>query len=395
MDSAPEPSVIYVVSRWGEPTQTFVRREAAAVASDGCRVTVLSLKRPRQTELDIPVRRLGPVAVGVGLARALLCRPRACAHVVASVVRWSSPRNVPRQLVAACAGLAWAGAREVRADHLHAQFGWVAATAAWAASAASGVPYSVMLHAFELHSRRHVDRFTPIPLRAATQVFCGGARDRGILRDRWGIAAGVARMGVPRAWLEESGTERDPWLVVSVGSLRPKKGHSVLIDAISSADARWRLVICGEGPLREELEAQVADAGLQDRVRLVGAQSEEQVRAWLQRASVSCLASVETPTGDRDGIPIALMEALASGAAVVSTDVGGISELLTGAGVIVPSGDPAALAAVLDDLRDPSLRARLGAAGRQRVREEFVAEEAAVPVVELVRRSASHVPLSA
>jgi glycosyltransferase involved in cell wall biosynthesis len=345
------------------------------------------MKRPLPTDVDIEVRRLAPAAVVAGLGRAIARRPVACARVIATVVRRSAPRNMPSQLVATCIGLAWAGNGTVSEDHLHAHFGWVAATAAWSAATVAGKPYSVMLHAFEMHSRRHVDRFTPIPLQEATRVFTESHRDRGIIRERWGVDATVVRMGVPRAWVDPSPVERDPWLIVSVGALRAKKGHDVLLRAVALADPRWRLAICGEGPLRADLEEQIAELGLDERVTLAGAQSEAEVHDWLHRAALSCLACVETPGGDRDGIPIALMEGLAAGTAVVSTYVGAIHELLEGVGTLVPSGDAAALASALDALRDPAVRARMAAAGRRRILEEFVAEEAAAPVVDLVRHA--------
>ena len=387
MPGGGDPSVAYVVSQWGARTQTFVRREAEAVRARGCQVAALSLKRALPTDVDIEVRRLGPTALVAGLGRAFARRPVACARIIATVVRRSAPRNAPSQLVAACIGMAWAGNGTVRENHLHAHFGWVAATAAWSAATLTGKPYSVMLHAFEMHSRRHVDGFTAIPLEKAARVFTESHRDRGIIHERWGVDATVVRMGVPRAWLDPSPVERDPWLIVSVGALRPKKGHDVLLQALSLADPRWRVVICGEGPLRVDLEAKVADLGLDRRVTLAGAQSEAEVHDQLHRAAVSCLACVETPGGDRDGIPIALMEGLAAGTAVVSTYVGAIHELLDGVGTLVPSGDPAALASALDELRDPAVRAHMAAAGRRRILEEFVAEEAAAPVVDLVRHA--------
>ncbi len=390
-----EPAVAYVISRWGEPTQTFVRREAEAVARAGCRVRVLSLKRPVAGTGTADVAWLGPAQVASGVFRALRAEPRATVRAIASVVRHSRPRNLPAQLVAALIGRAWAGRGLVDGVHLHAHFGWVAATAAWAASAGGERPFSVVLHAFELHDRRRLDRFTPVPLRAATQVFTISERDRGIVRERWEIEPEVVRMGVPRDWLAQVSEDRDPWLIVAVGSLLAKKGHGVLVSALARADDRWRLVIIGDGPLRDALQAQIHEAGVGARVALLGRQPEPVVRSWLDRAAVSCLASVETPDGDRDGIPVALMEAMARGAAVVTTDVGAIAELIEGVGLVVRSGDPVTLAHAIDRLRDPEERRRLADAARQRVESEFVADRAAAPIVDLVASKNVPSPVSA
>jgi glycosyltransferase involved in cell wall biosynthesis len=247
----------------------------------------------------------------------------------------------------------------------------------------------VVLHAFELHDRRYLDGFTPLPLRVARRVFVISRRDVSIVRDRWAVDAALLRMGVPRAWLvsgdERRQIEHDRSLVVSVGSLIPKKGHHVLLRALALADPSWRLEVAGEGSDRGALESLARQLGLEGRVRFLGLVPEGDVRALVDRARVMCLASIVTPDGDRDGVPVALMEAMARRVPVVSTDVGAIAELVEGAGLLVPPSDPEALARALDSLRDDSLHERLGAAAEGRIEADYVAEDVAAAVVELAR----------
>src|SRR4029453_2045740 len=127
-------------------------------------------------------------------------------------------------------------------------------------------------------------------------------------------------------WLEASadGPDRDPWLVVAGGRLGAGKGHLGLLGGLSPAGGRWRLVIAGEGPQSEELEASIAELGLSNRVTLLGHVGEREVEAWVRRAAVCALACVEGPDGDRDGVPVALMEAMAASTPVLTTSVGGI-----------------------------------------------------------------------
>jgi glycosyltransferase involved in cell wall biosynthesis len=304
--------------------------------------------------------------------------------VLAAVLTRSRLANIPRQAAAALTGLAWAGRRQVTSDdHLHAHFGWVAATAAWAAATVSGASFSVVLHAFELHKPALIDRFTPVPLRAAHQVFTISRCDAEIVADRYGVPASVVRMGVTAGWLEPIAGARDPWSIVSIGSLVAKKGHDHLLGALAAADPRWRLEIVGDGPLRASLRSRRDDLGLADRVTFAGLVDEAGVRRLLDRAAVCCLACVEAPDGDRDGIPVALMEAMARGAAVVTTRVGAIEELVDGAGLLVDPGDDAALATAIDSLRDDGVRAKYAAAGRARVAEDFTVEQAAARVAAL------------
>lgn len=363
--------VVYVVSRWGEPTQTFVRREAFGLLAQGTPIEARSLKRPLPVSPEIPCVHLTAVAVARGVALALVRRPGATMRAFATVLSRSALRNVPRQLTAALVGVAWGADPALRGVRLHSHFGWVAATAAWAAAGVSGSRFDVVLHAFELHKPELVDRFTPIPLRAAEQLFVISEADRDLLARRWGLEATVVRMGVPDDWILDRPDQgaRDDRLVVAVGSLAPKKGHDVLLRALARSRHPWRLVVVGEGPERDRLQALARGLHLEERVRLAGRLSEDEVRDLLSRAAVGALACRESADGDRDGIPVALMEAMARGAAVVTTTVGAIPELVEGVGVLVPPDDPDALADALDALSDALARRRLATVAMDRVRE--------------------------
>src|SRR5262249_53170885 len=229
--------------------------------------------------------------------------------------------------------------------------------------------------AFELESAQTADRFAGVPLRGANAVFTISTQDVALVRDRWGVDADVLRMGVDRTWLGPPVPvdERESDLVVAVGSLVPKKGHDVLIDAIARTRRPWRAVIIGEGPERGALEHAIERAGLEDRVRLLGHCDEATVRGLVRRATVVGLACVVASDGDQDGIPVAFMEALASGTPVVTTRVGAIEELVEGCGVLVEAGNAQAFADALDGLEASDRRADLGARGRARVVSEFLA----------------------
>jgi len=287
--------------------------------------------------------------------------------VLSSVVRHSAPRNLGAQLAAALIGIAWAGHR-MHVDHLHCHFGWVAVTSTWAACSLTGTPYSVTLHAFDIHTERLQDRFTPVPLRAAKKVFCISELDAELVATRWGIPTGVSRMGVPRSWVQTPrvGADvapRSSDLIVAVGSLSTKKGHDDLIRAVAAAPG-WRLDVFGAGPEHEPLQALVTELGLVGRVRLLGSAPEPDVRRSLELAAVSALACRETRGGDRDGIPVALIEAMACGAPVVTTRLGGIPELVGDAGMLVDADDVPALTVALTRMQDPAERDRLAAAAQ-------------------------------
>jgi glycosyltransferase involved in cell wall biosynthesis len=168
---------------------------------------------------------------------------------------------------------------------------------------------------------------------------------------------------------------RDPVRIVSVGRLVAKKGYDDLIAALGRLDrsAAWRLVHIGGGPLKESLRAQAEAAGIADRIDWQGAQDQTTVRAALAAGDVFVLASRIAADGDRDGLPNVLMEAASQGLALIATEVAAIPEFVTSdCGILVPPGDPAALAnALLALARDPTRRMRLGAVALSRVQRDF------------------------
>lgn len=162
----------------------------------------------------------------------------------------------------------------------------------------------------------------------------------------------------------ELGIADDQLLVGSVANLKPHKAYDDLLTAaaaVTAADDRIRFVAVGEGPLRPELEAQHARLGLGDRFRFLGYRPDA---TRLQSGfDLLCLSS------RHEGLPLALMEALALGVPAVVTDVGGNRELVDDGveGRLVPASRPEVLAdALLDVLGDPERRARMADAARRR-----------------------------
>jgi glycosyltransferase involved in cell wall biosynthesis len=162
-----------------------------------------------------------------------------------------------------------------------------------------------------------------------------------------------------------------PPLVVCVGRFTPVKRQRDLVDAAALLRARGveaRLAFAGAGPLQDAVRGQVAGLALGDRVVFHGALAPAAVKDLLAEADVACMPS------SQEGMPGAVLEAMASGLPVVGTDVNGIADGVADGetGVLVAPGDPAALAAALERLlADPALRHTLGAAGRRRVADEL------------------------
>ncbi|RFC63938.1 MULTISPECIES: glycosyltransferase family 4 protein [Mesorhizobium] len=179
-----------------------------------------------------------------------------------------------------------------------------------------------------------------------------------------------------RRQMRDGSDAEQPVRIVSVGRAVEKKGFDTLLDALAllPPDLHWRLTQIGAGEKLAELKAQAQRLGIADRIEWKGALAQAEVLAQYRESDIFTLACRIAHDGDRDGLPNVLVEAASQALACVATDVSGIPELLTDGenGLVVPSENPTALAAALERaVREPTLRAKLGKAAEQRVRQHF------------------------
>ncbi len=324
--------------------------------------------------------------------------------------------------------------------HIHAHFANHPATAAWIAGRLTGIPFSFTAHGSDIHvEQRSVDRkieaaafavmvseynreflierFGPRIADRMHVVHCGidpdvfcdpglpGAGEAGPCDPRvpWAGEAGPRDPRVP--WASEAGPcssaprHAPPFRILCVASFREVKGHRYLIEACRLLRERGVEFTCdlvGDGSLRQEIERRIAAAGLGDRFVLHGSLPQPRVIEMMRRAHVAVLPSILERQGRREGIPVTLMEAMASGLPVVSSRLSGIPELVESgtAGLLTPPGDSTAVADALETLwRSPELRERMGRAGREKVLREFNLRKNAARLARLfLDSSGSHGP---
>jgi colanic acid/amylovoran biosynthesis glycosyltransferase len=186
----------------------------------------------------------------------------------------------------------------------------------------------------------------------------------------------VLPMGVELGRIQRSPVERVRGRLVFVGRLVEKKGVEILLQALQQlpAELDWSLDLVGGGPLREALEEQARPLG--DRVTFLGQQSAADLAGLLARAEVAVFPSVRARSGDQDGLPVALLEAMAAGTPIVASDLPGLADAVAGgddgaalppAGELVEPGDASGLAAAISTLLgNREARERMGAAAVDR-----------------------------
>jgi colanic acid/amylovoran biosynthesis glycosyltransferase len=386
------PRIDYVVSRFPKTSETFIARELDALERSGdWAVGVRSLfPSPEATAVhDVArgfvsrVRRPAVREMAQGLGWAVLRHPRALAGALGTVV--VRHRRAPQRLlrVLTAVGVAVAHAREVAADppaRLHAHYATYPALTAWLCHRLTGVPYGFTAHAHDLY----VDRtMLPVLVAEADYVVTISRFNRELLLRETAVdpeRVAIVHCGVPIAdfrYVQRAMPGSGPVRALCVASLQEYKGHEVLLEALAKGGPgtdRIELDLVGDGPLREHLQRRVVELGLAGRVRFLGGRSEAQVRELLDRANLFVLPSVVAADGQMEGLPVALVEALACGVPAVSTALSGIPEIVEHGvtGLLAEPGDPASLRDRLEDtVTDAAGRAARSAEGRRRVEAEF------------------------
>jgi len=394
--------VAYIMSRFPKITETFVLYEMMALEELGARVDVFPLLRqppgPRHAEAAAYEDRayftpLLSIEILRANGRRILRDPGHYFRTWWEMV--SGTRGSLKFLLGAVVYfpkcVAFAERMEAMGvDHVHAHFASHPALAALIVHRMSGIPYSFTAHGSDLH----VDRtMLAAKVGSASFVVAVSAYNRDVIVDDCGeherekvvvIHCGTDSAAFKRrkddARAEEPSQERghDRVLrIACVASFEEVKGHRFLVRACALLAERGvdvHLDLVGDGPLRSDVEQLVSELGLKGRVSLHGAVPRPVVGRILTGADVFVLASHPTTSGRREGIPVALMEAMMSELPVVASELSGIPELVDDGrtGYLVPSGDPEALADRLERLiGKPELRRRFGRAGREKVEADF------------------------
>jgi glycosyltransferase involved in cell wall biosynthesis len=179
--------------------------------------------------------------------------------------------------------------------------------------------------------------------------------------------------------------------VLSVGRLDPEKNPLLLADVLArllAAQPGWRLLVCGDGPLRPELDAHLRRLGIREHAELLGYVPVEEGLLDLYRSSDLLLHCSWT-----EGVPQVLYEAFAQRLPVVATDVGGVRDAAVGAALLVPPGNAEACASALRRLAgDAPLREELVEAGVARAREHSL-ESGTRRVARFLHESLGHARL--
>jgi colanic acid/amylovoran biosynthesis glycosyltransferase len=378
-------------------SETFVVNEARALKRQGERVRIEALSRPARPlrggirGLAVSFREDDALARRLSHGAWLVARhPIRSLRDAASQRRWRRcgdhvPRLPSIALVARRA--------QVAGDHhLHAHFATSAALEARRLARFLDLTYSVAPHAFEIFARpANLTEKLEGASFVVTDCQYNVRHLRATLSPEARRRVSEIVLGIDEARFVRRRPLPGTRVVGSVGRLVEKKGFEYLIDAVAELERAGepvdRLVIAGDGPLREELAARADAVGVGDRLELPGAVEPDEVLELLHDIDVFALPCVVARDGDRDSMPVVVKEALAMEIVVVGTEEVGLPEMIRPEwGRLVPPRDATRLASALAELLalDVVTRAQMGAAGRAFVLERCNVDREAGRLVDLI-----------
>jgi len=392
----PERSVVYMSGTVPKRSETFVYREILALRSLGVDVQTASVHESmvgldndlldEMAKTTTQIYSLGAVHVLTDSIKELLSHPiKSIGTMLLSLrdVCFSSDITLSRRPKVVWQGLAAvAFAHRLRGKgitHIHAHMAHVPTTIAMYAARQLGIPFSFTGHANDLFPNRTLLKEK---LTRANFVNCISYWHRKFYQEicnRPDADYPVIRCGVDtRLFQSTTAPCGDRLEVLSVGRLVEKKGFDVLIKAIGAIAEKgthpMRLTIAGGGPEEESLQRLVRSLTATAEVVMLGDTDNDQIMDLMTKADVFALPCRVASTGDRDGIPVVLMEAMARGRCVISGDLETIRELIEDgiSGIMIPPGDQVSLESALIELAENRDRVdELGKAARLRIENEF------------------------
>lgn len=385
--------VTFTVHAFPSTSQTFIVRQITGLLDLGHEVRILAESRPEETVVHPAVREYGlqervtyvhEAGLGIGEMARLFGR-LAVEHPRAALGLLRAARNGGRRLVY---NRMKAVLDASPTDVLHCHFGYVGLKYA-EVGRQLGIPQVVSFYGWDcsgLPRKRGQDVYEPLFREVDRVTVLSDSMSERLMQ--LGCHPGMLRthhLAVDPS--EYSYRERcppppgDPVRLLTVARLVEKKGIRYCLQAVAQvlgsrgeAARDLRYDIIGDGPLRDDLEAQASELGLDDCVRFHGSQDQEAVRRAMMNAHLFLLSSVTAEDGDQEGTPTVLLEASSTGLPVVSTWHSGIPEIVVDGetGFLVPERDAEALAERLGQLLDePELWRSMGRNGRRHIEESF------------------------
>ena len=385
------PSIAYVLLWFPKPSETFIFREVSNLWKMGLNLKVFTLYGRLTRNLSPQMQLQLPPVERMGISYLFLAwkdvyywwrRNREMTRRLFKTTllrRWRHPEREGESLWGALCGAHLARrCEEEQITHIHAPWACGPATAAWVASRLTGIPFSFTGRAHDIFTP---DSLLPEKIRDAVFVRCESRSVVNHLARLTGGDTGKFRLtynGVPLTARDLAPVKMQPaYRLLALGRLVETKGFDVLIQAcgiLKDAGLDFHLTLAGAGPQGGRLQRLARKLGLASRISFPGFIRYDKVAGQFCAADVFIMPCMVDASGNRDGLPTVLLEALVHRVPVIATDIAGIGEVIENGvtGLLIPPNDPPALAeAVQQMVRNREAAQVMAARGRTRVLRQF------------------------
>lgn len=382
-------TVAYILGSYPRISETFILNEILELGRRGVTIEIFSIKRSDEKVTHLGVQKTervhylpqpSPLRMLRGHIYWLFRNP--AAYLSAFVTVFPKSSGLRGMFLSRLMDVAEIG--RVKADHLHAHFGGMQADLALLTHLFTGIPFTFTTHRrdiFDVPPRNYV-----LKTKKALKHITISEFNKRYLAKEFGLdpqKIAIVHCGINFKAIPEGERSEKEGTIVCVARLGKEKAIENLIRASALLKQRGVDHLCrviGEGPERPALEKLIAELGVADRVELLGSRPSDFVFKTIRESSVLALPSRS------EGIPVAMMEAMALGTPVVGPDVTGVPELVTSgeSGFLVEPDRPELLADRIEALlKDPRLRRRFASLGHKKVFEEFNLERQAEQLLEI------------
>lgn len=385
------PKTAYVLLWFPQPSETFIFKEVVNLWNMGMPLKVFTLYgektrnlSPEMASVSHRMERLGIPFIRTGLKDVLRWwkrNPPLTSELLRTVPvrRWNGFEKGGENLWAFFCGFHLARRFEEEGiEHIHAPWANGPATAAWIASHLTGIPFSFTARAWDIYPP---DGALKEKLRDATFIRSETRANIAYLSAYSGVSEDKIYLtynGVPlNPSIEAPVSMKPPYRLLALGRFVGKKGYDFLLDAcriLKESGVDFHLTLAGDGPRMSQLQYLAWKLGITDRVSFPGFIPYDLVPKLFSSTDIFLMPSIIHKSGDRDGIPTVLMEALVHRVPVIATDVSGIGELVENyvTGLLIPEKNPEAIAdAVKEFIADRDSALRMAANGREKVLKQF------------------------
>lgn len=425
VEGQPDKQIGYILRSYPRLSQTFVLNEILALEQIGVSIQIFALTHPhekvvqaRVNQVQAPVHYLDEATGPRPLGTILKENARVARHhfkgYMRSLYYLVLNKRIDEGYIASNRWYCFLQAvyliclldrieqrTDKRIDHLHAHFAHDPALIAHLVHRITGIPFSFTAHARDLYQvpeRVLADRI----VEAEAVITCCGANLEYLQRiapahqSKYSlIYHGVNLQDFQPVTNPGASSIPRPPLILSVGRLVEKKGFLDLLQALFTVKGRGGYFHCdiyGDGPLWEHLRKWIEEHDMAGEVELNGERTQQELIPIYQNATLFVLTPVQTEGGDRDGIPNVLLEAMAVGLPVVTTQVAGISELIENRqdGFLYQPHDIDGISSgIMELLCDENLRGQLGSAASRKIAGQFDISQAAHQLKSLLSQESS------